>query len=343
HLVHRLDHVHGDPDRARLIGDRTRDRLTDPPRRVRRELEALRVVELLDGADQPEVALLHEIEERHPPADVPLGDRDDEAEVRLGELALGELTVDGDGLEARRRLLGDVRFELEPLRGVQARLDALRQRDLLLGREQGHLPDLLEVHAHRVEAADLTRTLGAGGGLAPLPEPRHGLLRRRRGAGACDPPARAPRFRAAPTMRWPRLGRRASLVLALELLGDLVDDLDAARADARVDRGELGRLGLETRKGGEDLTRGDEPAFLDQLEQAFDTTLLGRVVGSIGCGIGRARRARCRFGVVHDLATPPLRHSRYGQPPTLPTAGRCFAPSPSHGLPLRAADYRRRA
>src|SRR5438445_256144 len=30
-LVDRLDHVHGDPDRARLVGDGARDRLPDPP------------------------------------------------------------------------------------------------------------------------------------------------------------------------------------------------------------------------------------------------------------------------------------------------------------------------
>src|SRR5439155_214402 len=33
-LVDRLDHVHGDADRARLVGDGARDRLPDPPGRV---------------------------------------------------------------------------------------------------------------------------------------------------------------------------------------------------------------------------------------------------------------------------------------------------------------------
>ena len=56
-LVQLLDHVHRDPDRARLVGDRARDRLADPPRRVGRELVALAVVELLDRADQAERAL----------------------------------------------------------------------------------------------------------------------------------------------------------------------------------------------------------------------------------------------------------------------------------------------
>ena len=51
-LVQLLDHVHRDPDRARLVGDRTGHRLADPPGRVGRELEALAVVELLDRPDQ---------------------------------------------------------------------------------------------------------------------------------------------------------------------------------------------------------------------------------------------------------------------------------------------------
>src|SRR3954447_12664535 len=38
-LVQLLDHVHGDADRARLVGERAGDRLADPPRRVGRELE----------------------------------------------------------------------------------------------------------------------------------------------------------------------------------------------------------------------------------------------------------------------------------------------------------------
>ncbi len=47
-LVDRLNHVHGDADGARLVGDGTRNRLPDPPRRVCAEFIALAVVELLD-------------------------------------------------------------------------------------------------------------------------------------------------------------------------------------------------------------------------------------------------------------------------------------------------------
>src|SRR5215211_8009940 len=61
-LVELLDHVHRDADGAALVGDRAGDGLADPPRRVRRELVAAPVVELLDGADQPERALLDQIQ-----------------------------------------------------------------------------------------------------------------------------------------------------------------------------------------------------------------------------------------------------------------------------------------
>src|SRR6266851_3023529 len=85
-LVDRVDHVDRDADRPRLVRDRAGDRLADPPRRVRRELVALAVVELLDGADEADVPLLDEVQEAHAAADVLLRDRHDEPEVRLREV-----------------------------------------------------------------------------------------------------------------------------------------------------------------------------------------------------------------------------------------------------------------
>src|SRR6185436_15770630 len=82
-LVELLDDVHGDADRAGLVGQRTRDRLADPPGGVGRELEALAVVELLRRANEAERPLLDEVEEGQALVAVVLGDRDDEAEVRL--------------------------------------------------------------------------------------------------------------------------------------------------------------------------------------------------------------------------------------------------------------------
>jgi hypothetical protein len=55
--------VHGDADGARLIGDRTGDRLPDPPGSVGRELKAAPVLELVDRLHQADVAFLDEVEE----------------------------------------------------------------------------------------------------------------------------------------------------------------------------------------------------------------------------------------------------------------------------------------
>src|SRR6266508_5479076 len=65
-LVQLLDHVDRHPDRARLVRERARDRLADPPRGVGRELETLPVVELLRRANQADRPLLEQIEESRP-------------------------------------------------------------------------------------------------------------------------------------------------------------------------------------------------------------------------------------------------------------------------------------
>ena len=91
--AHLLGDVHGQADRPALLGERPGDRLADPPRRVRRELEAHRVVELLDRADQAEVALLDQVEQRHAGLRVVARDRHHEPEVRLDQLALGRLVA----------------------------------------------------------------------------------------------------------------------------------------------------------------------------------------------------------------------------------------------------------
>jgi hypothetical protein len=119
-----LDHVDGDADRPRLVGDGAGHGLADPPRRVGRELVALAVVELLDRADQAERSLLDEVEEGETSAEVALRDRHDEAQVRLDHLRL---------------------------RAHLAALDPLGQADLLVGGEQRHLADLAQVEPQRVQ------------------------------------------------------------------------------------------------------------------------------------------------------------------------------------------------
>src|SRR5262252_5124563 len=88
-LVDGLDHVHGDADGARLVGDRARDRLPDPPRGIGRELVAATILEFVDRLHQADVALLDQVEELQAAVGVFLGDGDDEAQVRLHHLLLG--------------------------------------------------------------------------------------------------------------------------------------------------------------------------------------------------------------------------------------------------------------
>ena len=118
-------------------------------------------VELLDGAHEPERALLDEVEERQAAAAVALGDRDDEAQVGLDHLLL---------------------------RGLVAELDALGEADLVGGREQRHAADVLQEELQGVGrlldggggpagALDLLGELGgAGAGLGLLQQLDAGLL-----------------------------------------------------------------------------------------------------------------------------------------------------------------------
>ena len=146
--------MHGNADGTGLVGDSTRDGLTDPPRGVRRELKALLVVELLDGADQTEVALLDQVQEQHAATDIALGDGDDQAQVGADERLLG---LETHVLNARKTThLGTRELELaclgslELLGGLETGLDLHSQVDLFGGGQQVDLADLLEVHTDRI-------------------------------------------------------------------------------------------------------------------------------------------------------------------------------------------------
>jgi hypothetical protein len=128
HLVDRLDHVHRDADGPRLISDRPRDRLPDPPGRVRGELVALGVVELLDRANQAEIAFLNQVEEDKAAADVAFGDRYHEPEIRLDQPLLRSDAVRGDQHQLCHPCTSTVTVQsaLHLLLGEQASLDRFR-------------------------------------------------------------------------------------------------------------------------------------------------------------------------------------------------------------------------
>ena len=83
----------GEADRTPLVGERSRDRLPDPPGSVGRQLVAHRPVELLDGSDQAQIALLDQVEQWHAGLGVVAGDRHHEPEVAFDQLALGGLVT----------------------------------------------------------------------------------------------------------------------------------------------------------------------------------------------------------------------------------------------------------
>ncbi len=107
-LVDLLDQVDGQPDGAALVGHAAGDRLPDPPGRVGGELETLGVVELLDRADQPEVALLDQVQQRHAAAGVALGQRDDQPQVGHQQVAAGPVAVPDDGAQVGPLLRGQI-------------------------------------------------------------------------------------------------------------------------------------------------------------------------------------------------------------------------------------------
>ena len=104
-------------------------------------LKPLRVVELLDRADEADVAFLDQVQQGHAAADILLGDADDEPEVGFGQLTLRFF-----GIEHDAQVLCGEWLRALPL----ATLHTLGQRDLLKGGKQRHTADLPQVHAHRV-------------------------------------------------------------------------------------------------------------------------------------------------------------------------------------------------
>ena len=146
-LLEPLDDVNRHADRPRLVGERPRHRLADPPRRVRRELEPAAPVELLDGADEPERPFLDQVEERQALVSVVLGDRDDEPQVRLDHALLRVHVAALDPLRkldllGRSQELMPAGFPEEELQRVGRGLDGCRDRRDDLGVGDRQLDDL---------------------------------------------------------------------------------------------------------------------------------------------------------------------------------------------------------
>src|SRR5215210_4296161 len=122
--------VRRDADRRGLVRDRTLAGLANPPGGVRRELEALAPVELLDRAVQSDHALLDQVAELQAVALVALRDRDHEAQVGIDHALLR--------------------------RGI-ASLDTLRERDLVRCGEQRPAAGLVHEERQAVDRAGSRR------------------------------------------------------------------------------------------------------------------------------------------------------------------------------------------
>jgi hypothetical protein len=135
--------VDGEPDQICLIGHGPVDCLADPPHRVGRELGATPPVEFLAGSDQADRALLDEVEQWESVTLVALGDRDDQAKVRVDHPLL------------RLRV---------------AALDSLRELYLLRRREESVPAYLLQVQLEAVGKTFVRghgATVGAAAGSSP--------------------------------------------------------------------------------------------------------------------------------------------------------------------------------
>jgi hypothetical protein len=101
--------------------------------------------------DEAEVALLHQVEERHARRLVALGDRHDESEVRLDELALGVLALADQSLEVALLGAGEALVDgVEGLARRLARLDVLGQAGLVVLGQQLVPADVFQIEPNEI-------------------------------------------------------------------------------------------------------------------------------------------------------------------------------------------------
>jgi hypothetical protein len=135
HGVHRKPNSAGSADHAPVDG------LPDPPNSVGGELVPGREIEFLHRAQQPKVAVLHEIHDRNSAAGVVFRDANHQAQVRLDEAGLRTLAVPGKpGQVPGSGRIGNTQGE--SLGREEAHLDPPGQVDLLLHGEKVHSADL---------------------------------------------------------------------------------------------------------------------------------------------------------------------------------------------------------
>ena len=122
-LINRLDHMYWYTDSTSLISDSTSDSLTDPPCRIRRELKSSIRVEFIDGTEETNVSLLHQIEKSESTSHVFFRDGHDETEIGFCKSLTSFLI---------------------------SLLDETTETNFLFSIDKGKSPDLVQVHTDRV-------------------------------------------------------------------------------------------------------------------------------------------------------------------------------------------------
>jgi hypothetical protein len=151
-LVDLLCHMHWQPDDPTLLGDPTADRLPHPPRTVRRELEPLGVVELLDCTDKTGIAFLDQIQEGHLRTAVLASNRDHQTKVgghemlhRSPAFLSQKLQLGLGGPLGAFSTLGKRHVATKDVLRVKTKFDRLGELDLLLGAQQRSLSDAFQI------------------------------------------------------------------------------------------------------------------------------------------------------------------------------------------------------
>ena len=152
-LVDHFDHVHRHANGTRLVSHGSGDGLTNPPRGIGGELKALLPVELLDGANQTEVAFLNQIQEQHATAGVTLSQRNHKSQIGFQQVVLGPPAIVRSPLELTLAFeVHLVGFGVQQVLGIQTGFDTLGQIDFLFRIQQAHTTDLLQVILDRISS-----------------------------------------------------------------------------------------------------------------------------------------------------------------------------------------------
>ena len=122
--------MHRNADRSGLVCDCPGDCLADPPCCIGTELVPFVVIKLFHRLDQTQVSFLDQVEEEHSTANVSFCYTYHKAEVSLGKLFLCILV---------------------------SLLHTLCQLNLSLRTQKRNLPDLFQIHTHRIFYTDAVR------------------------------------------------------------------------------------------------------------------------------------------------------------------------------------------